>query len=188
MWRDFILVACVFILLGVLIHRYIITYDQRIATMAFDGQSYLVRDTPYKQETADALARLNARINQLIDYVNRRQDAEFVVGARRLKERYKPDAISEGMIDHTLTSYTVNKGEKIVFCMRTRDDHDKLYDDNLLFYVAMHELAHIASVTEEHTPEFHQNFDYLKRIAKEMRLFRNSETPVNYCGIPIEKF
>lgn len=185
MQGDFVLVAAIFIILGILLHRYVITYDKRIATLAFDGQEYLVRNTPHRRQTADALARLNKHIKTLIAEVSKRNDTGHIIAAQRLRDRYRADAISEGDIDKSLTSYTVNKGEKIVFCMRTRDDHEHLYEDNVLLYVAIHELAHVASVTEEHTPEFHRNFKYLLDVARQIGIFNGTKKTVNYCGIDI---
>ncbi|KNE59596.1 hypothetical protein AMAG_18213 [Allomyces macrogynus ATCC 38327] len=105
----------------------------------------------------------------------------------RIKERYRSSVISEGVIEEGMTSYTVNKGEKIVFCLRSRDTSSVLYDDNLLFSVAMHELAHVASVSESHSPEFQDNFGLLVGKAVERGSFVHRDQDVDYCGLHLTR-
>ena len=45
--------------------------------------------------------------------------------------------------DSNLTSFSVNKGEELSFCLKSKKT-DTLHDLNLLMYVAIHEMAHIA--------------------------------------------
>lgn len=175
------------VLVGVFIHKWYLSLDGRVPTIAFDGREYHVRDTLDKKETADSLARLNENIIKIINYMERQNDPNFVVATERLKSRYNVGAISEGIVEDGITSYTVNKGEQIVFCMRTRDEQDTLYKDNILLYVAMHELAHIMSISEQHTPEFYKNFDYIQQCAKAVNLFQHSSEPINYCGLKIAR-
>ena len=100
----------------------------------------------------------------------------------------EPKTFSESTPDSKYTSYSVNKGEKVVFCLRSRNSEEKLVDDNLLMFVALHEMAHIMTKSIGHTDEFWENFRYLLRQAIEIDLyqphdFRNN--PVEYCGTQI---
>lgn len=162
-------------------------FDDRIEKLAMDGNIYKVRDTLNSQQTADTLARLNAKVLEFISRLYVHGDQGYEPVAIRLKQRYKTKNISEGVLDHSLTSYTVNKGEEIVYCMSSRDELEKPYDDNLLFYVTLHELSHVASISEGHNEEFYRNFRYLIKKATEFNMFKHVTTPVNYCGIPITK-
>jgi len=162
-------------------------FDDRIEKLAVDGNMYKVRDTPKAQQTANSLARLNAKVTLFIARLQSQGDIGYEPMVMRLQKRYKTSNISEGLIQQNMTSYTVNKGEEIVYCMTSRDEHETLYDDNLLFYVTLHELAHIASVSEGHNAEFFRNFRYLIKKAVEMNLFKHETSQVNYCGIPISK-
>jgi len=153
---------------------------------ASDGRSYIVRNTDKKQETADALARLNEKVTNFINELVSSADGEYKIMALRLQKRYNPNTLSEGRIDKRYTSYTVNKGEEVVLCLRTRDSKDEIYDDNLIFYVTLHELGHIASITEDHSPEFHKNFRYLLRKASEMGLFQKVSHSFQYCGMHVD--
>ena len=50
------------------------------------------------------------------------------------------------------TVYSLNKGKKIAICIR---NNGKLINDmNTTMFIIIHELAHIMSVSEQHTEEF----------------------------------
>ena len=171
-----------------ILYRCIFIHDDRIIVKAEDGNWYNVRNTPDKQISANALARLNKKINTLLANLDPEQYPQHKSAILRLKSRYA-GKISEGVIDKKLTSYTVNKGEQIVFCIRSRDPQDTLYSDNILFYVGLHELAHVASISSsvhEHNDEFYDNFDFLKQKAIQLGLFTEQRNVVNYCGIMME--
>jgi predicted metal-dependent hydrolase len=164
------------------LHAYVV--DDRVSVKASDGRSYTVRNTEKKQETAEALARLNQKILTFINRLVSSAESDFKIVALRLKKRYNPSTLSEGRIDKRYTSYTVNKGEEVVLCLRTRDAKDQIYDDNLITYITLHELAHIAAISEGHNREFHKIFRYLLHKATEWGLFRKVSHSFNYCGIP----
>lgn len=77
-------------------------------------------------------------------------------------------------------SYTINK-KKVHLCLY--DEENKYYDDNMLIYVLIHELAHCITNSIGHTEEFHKNFDMLLKRAEDMGLYDSSIPPIdNYCG------
>lgn len=160
--------------------------DNRIFVTAFDGSKYKVRNTEHRQQTADTLARMNGKVNKLIENVLRdERDPYYSQVIVRLKDRYRRETLSEGIIDPNFSSFTVNKGEEIVLCMRTRDAEDRIYDENLLFYVLLHELAHIACITNDHTAEFNATFEYLMKQAEKYTDFVRSSAKVHYCGVDV---
>lgn len=161
--------------------------DDRIFVEAFDGRKYKVRNTSRKQETATALARLNVKVEDFITRLRKKEENnnEYRMAIERLRFKYNPNTLSEGKIDKRYTSYTVNKGEEMVLCLRTRDEKDEIYDDNIIFYVTLHELAHIASVTENHSSEFHKNFRFFLRKASEWNMFNHVKNKFHYCGMDV---
>ena len=159
--------------------------DDRIYVKASDGKKYKVRNTIKKQETAEALARLNSKVSEFIQRLVNDADIDHKAMALRLQKRWNPDTVAEGRIDKRYTSYTVNKGEQVVLCLRTRDEKDEMYDDNLIFYVTLHEMGHIASVSEDHSPEFHANFRYLLKKASEWNYWTRVSKPFHYCGMKV---
>lgn len=160
--------------------------DDRVYIQAFDGKQYRVRNIERKQETADALARVNKKVLEYIERLKREADSDYMPMVMRLASRYNPDKLSEGRIDKRFTSYTVNKGEQVVLCLRSRDEKDAIYDDNLIFYVTLHELAHVASITDDHQAEFHRNFRYLLKKASEWNYWTRVVNPFHYCGLDVK--
>jgi hypothetical protein len=87
---------------------------------------------------------------------------------KMLIERFDPDNISESTPADKYTSYSVNKGEKIVFCIREKagnDNHHQIINPNTLMFVAIHELAHIMTISIGHEPDFWNNMRFLLAIA-----------------------
>ncbi len=149
-----------------------------------DGQAYLVRNIAGKQEAADKLARLNQRLTQLV----RHMVAKYPDDARvaQLHRNYNGEALSEGGNDSSLTSYTISKGERIVMCLRQTDG--TFVDDNVIMYVAVHELGHIMTKEVGHTDAFWQSFRDLITEAIQLGLYRKvdfAKAPQPYCGISI---
>ena len=82
----------------------------------------------------------------------------------------------------------LKKGEKIVFCLRSRDENEELVDPNVLMFVALHELAHVMTKSIGHTKEFWDNFRILLRNAIKLNIYKRvnyNEKPVEYCGVKI---
>jgi hypothetical protein len=82
----------------------------------------------------------------------------------------------------------VNKGEQIVFCLRSKRSRNKLHDLNLLMYVAIHECAHVACPSFGHGAEFKKVFAFLTKVAIEIGIYQKidfNNKPVEYCGLVI---
>ena len=158
-----------------------------VGVIGSDGVTYYVRDIPDKQGSVEMLVILNKKIFKLMDDIESYaiNDKQRLDAIARLRRRFKPKVLSEGVVDRRYTSYTVSKGEQLVMCLRSRDT-DNLYDENLLFYVILHELGHIASVSENHTDEFRTNFSFLLNVAIEKGLFHHINQPFNYCGLDLQ--
>jgi predicted metal-dependent hydrolase len=110
------------------------------------------------------------------------------VDVDRMINNFNPNNISESDKNNKYTSYSVNKGEKIVFCVRSRDERNKLVKLNIMMFVALHELAHTMTESIGHTEEFWNNFRVLLRNARRMGIYKRvnyNETPVDYCGTKI---
>ena len=85
------------------------------------------------------------------------------------------------------TSYSVNKGEKIVFCIRDKKTHE-LVDINTMMFVAIHELAHVMTKSVGHTEEFWNNMRYLLKKAIKINVYKKvdyRDNPKPYCGTKI---
>lgn len=149
-----------------------------------DGRQYLVRKLKDKQLAADYLADINKKLLQLVKHMMAKfpnnEDVE------RMYKNYSPNSISEGSVESGYTSYSVNKGEKLIFCIRQKDQ--SFVDKNVVMYVAIHELAHIMTKEVGHTDSFWSNFKFLLEEAIEIGLYRKenfNDSPKDYCGIQI---
>lgn len=106
----------------------------------------------------------------------------------RLISNFNPDAFSETTPDSKYTSYSVNKGEKVIMCMRSKDSDEKLVKENIMTFVAIHELGHLMTKSIGHEPDFWNNMRLLLKIAIDNGLYKNvdfNSTPKEYCGIKI---
>ena len=152
-----------------------------------DGRAYLVKNLSDKQKAADMLAKLNNTLQSLVKrMVKVYPDSQDV---KRLVSNYSPESLSEGTETSNYTSYSVNKGEKIVFCLRSRDGDNTLVKLNVLKYVAIHELAHLMTKEIGHPPVFWENFKLLLQTAVDAGLYKAtnySKKPANYCGMTIK--
>ena len=151
-----------------------------------DGKEYLVRSLPDKKEAADLLAQIIARFQKLLQHLELTQSTDE--RTVRIIKNLNVDAISEGSENSSYTSYSVNKGEKVIFCLRSRDKNNQLMDINTMMFVALHELAHISSVTVGHDTAFWANFKWLLENAIQIGIYEKQDfksKPVEYCGIQI---
>jgi predicted metal-dependent hydrolase len=154
-----------------------------------DNQYYLVRNLPDKQESCDLLARVNIRIKKFLKYLRKKHynDSNIL----RLFRNYNEHQISESLPNSQFTSYSVNKGEKIIFCIRQREkNNDRLMDINTMMFVAIHELSHLMSLSIGHTEEFWSNMKFLLKEAircpeKIYRYVPYHTHPQKYCGTVI---
>jgi hypothetical protein len=84
-----------------------------------------------------------------------------------------------------LTSFSVNKGEEVAFCLKSKKTGD-LHEINLLIYVAIHEMAHMACPEIGHGDLFKKIFKFLTLRSIEMKLYEKedyNQNPVEYCGM-----
>jgi hypothetical protein len=75
-------------------------------------------------------------------------------------------------------SYTINK-EKIYLCIR--DKNGQYYNQNILMYVLLHEVAHTICPEIGHTQEFKNIFNSLLERATGYGIYSNTDIPKDYC-------
>ena len=152
-----------------------------------DGEKYCVRERNKLSLAADKLANVNKNMKLVVEYCSKNYpNNENII---RLKNKFNPKKIMETLPTSEYTAYSENKGEKIAFCLnKEKNDPGKLIDINTLTFVALHELAHVASETIGHTPEFWKNFKFLLIQAEKLNIYNPVDyknNPQNYCGMTI---
>jgi hypothetical protein len=154
-----------------------------------DGQRYLVRNLDDKQQAANTLATIKINLVNLNDTLKVKYPKDPAIN--RLISKFNPDKIIEVEQGSKYTSYSVNKGEKMVLCMRSRStsvNTDTLENQNTIMFVAIHELAHIMTESVGHTDEFWGNFKFLLKHATRLGIYKNvdyGKQPEEYCGIEV---
>ena len=207
----FVILVCIAIL-----YKYFekSAYDVTYVTSSVNNKQYLVRNLADKEEAADLLANMNQRFNKLISFIKRqdeftmyknyvvrestlteekltedqrKQFTKFRDDIARLIKNYNPDAISENTPDSAYTAYSENKGQKIVFCLRSKKTN-KLVDLNTMMFVGLHELTHLMTKSIGHNPEFWDNFRIILRMSIRTGQYDCKDYNVeskDYCGTMI---
>ena len=155
-----------------------------------DGEQYLVRDTHDKQQAANFLARIKENIMFITKnlYENKDKYKENEQYITQLKNKITNCIIVESSENSVYTSYSVNKGEQLVFCLRSRNNVGKLHDVNLLMYVVLHEISHIMCPEYGHTALFKKIFAFVTTEAIKLKLYNKidfANVPTEYCGLTI---
>ena len=181
----------VFIIVSICSLIIIYLNNQRInieyITSEKDGNEYIVRNLPDKQEAADRLAEIRKRLLIIKKKCISRLPKNKKFAISQLKN-FTADNIGEKIDNSDSTAYSVNKGEQIIFCLRSRNSENILHDINLLMFVAIHELAHVITETIGHTEEFKENNIWLLEQAIELGLYKKhnfNDEPKEYCGLNI---
>jgi len=151
---------------------------------ASDGREYTVQNLPDKKDAAEMLATIRSNLIRLVNYIKKYDEPPF----KRLVANFNPDNLSENDVTASTTSYSENKGERIVVCMRQKAKPYKFIDMNTVMFVLTHELAHLMTSSYGHGPEFWTNFKKLLHEAIEAGVYEQVnyyKNPVNYCGMDI---
>lgn len=157
-----------------------------------DNQKYLVRDIKDKQHACNMLARLKRNIMGLTEYLNQNKAQEefkdYSEYIDQLNDKIQNVVISESGEDSVYTSYSINKGEQIVFCLRSKFNKNKLHDLNLVMYVALHEISHVACPEYGHTDLFKKIFAFITKVAIDKGIYQKipfNDISYEYCGLMI---
>lgn len=151
------------------------------------NEYYYVNLLPDRQEASNLIGEIHKKLKYLVDKLNP-NNPHF----KRLKDRFDGVKFMENpelRPEPHMTSYSVNKGEKIVFCLRNPIDL-KLHDVNTIMYVALHEISHIACPEIGHTPLFIKIFSSIILEAIRLKIYKDvdyTEDPADYCGIFISE-
>ena len=160
-------------------------YYSKIETIVstVDNKEYEVQIKEDAQEAADLIAQIRQKLVLIVDHLVKSYPDED--RSQRMKTNFRPDNIKEGIDDPKYTSYSINKGEKIVLCLRT---NNKLMDLNTMMFVVLHELAHICTESIGHTKEFWNNFRWILEESINIGMYTKvdyQKQPLEYCGMDI---
>jgi len=189
-------IILIFFTMFIIIYK--LVYKSHIITVeAFDKTPYLVNDLPDAQKAANVLARIMITMNTIVNKIineydkypnsNTEEDNTYIKYVRTIKDRLPYVKISESPLNSKFTSYSVNKGEELVFCIRNKTNR-KIHQLNELLYVSIHEIAHIGCPEIGHTELFRLINLYLLKKAVCYGLYTYIdyfEDNKDYCGMTL---
>tara|TARA_B100001540_G_C15816947_1_gene648205 strand:+ start:14853 stop:15509 length:657 start_codon:yes stop_codon:yes gene_type:complete len=148
-----------------------------------DNTEYYVQDKEDAQDAANLIAKIKDKLKSLIEHLSKQYPSDE--RTIRIKQNYRENSLKEGVDDPNYTSYSVNKGEQIILCLRNKD---KLMDLNTMMFVVLHEIGHLASESIGHTDEFWSNFKWILEESINIGIYVRQDfdsKPVEYCGMSI---
>ncbi len=184
--NDIILITLIviFIYIFLFLHK-----QNNVYIEAYTGEKYMVYADENKKEKADLLAKILKNMlllkEHLVKNINSMEGYEEYI--KQLDKNFNDTKtiIYETDPASDLTSYSVNKGEELSFCLTSKKDK-KLHDINLLMYVAIHEMAHIGCPEIGHGTLFKKIFKKFTEEAMKMGIYKKEDYSVNnveYCGM-----
>jgi len=182
-----LIILCIFVCVLLMFNKNGRTYVKS----DIDNELYLVVDLDDKYEAANRLATIKKFINVMVKELNNKKDNEysdFKQYIERLSKNIVNVDISETPNNSNHTSYSRGKGDELVFCLRSKKMKNQFHDMNIILYVVLHELSHIACPEKDHTPLFIKIFMFLIKVAEDIGLYKKSHfelNPKEYCGMTI---
>jgi predicted metal-dependent hydrolase len=179
-----ILVIIIFIYIFLFINQNNVIYIK-----ANNGTKFLVHKDIKQQEKANLLGQLVQKLYILKNHMvnNKKSFSGFEEYIDQLSDNFNENRTIIYETDPTsnLTSYSVNKGEELSFCLHSKKTKE-LHDINLLMYVAIHEMSHIACPEIGHGDLFKKIFKKFVEEAISIGIYKKidySSEPAEYCGM-----
>lgn len=175
----------------IVIFIYIFLFHNKKNVILVSGleEKFLVYNDEQKESSALLLESVTKNMFKLKQYLytNRDKFPEFINYIKQLNRNLNKDRtlIYENDPTSDLTSFSVNKGEEIAFCLKSKKNGN-IHNINLIMYVALHEMAHIACPEIGHGELFKKIFKFLTEQAIEIKIYQYDnydENPVEYCGM-----
>jgi hypothetical protein len=155
-----------------------------------DGKIYEMQNLPDKEKALETMVAIRAKLETLHEYYvttpNVAQDPAVI----RFNANFSSDVLTENDMASPDTSYSENKGQRIVVCLRdkTKPPQYPLIDQNTVMFVVLHEMAHLMTETIGHTQEFWSNFKRILQDAVRLGIYQPvnyAQRPTPYCGMTI---
>ena len=153
------------------------------------GTKFLVHNDKFKKESANLIGEIITRMyklkNHLVKNIDRFPDFKDAIELLNINFNENRTKIYENSPKSEYTSYSVNKGEEVVFCLKSKKN-GQLHRINLMMYVAIHEMAHIGCHEIGHTQLFKDIFEFFTKESIKIGIYNYQDydsNPVEYCGM-----
>lgn len=153
-----------------------------------NGKEYFVQNYPNRDEAAYMLSVIDERLKILREHFLKHPNSypQFKPYIDRFCNRSSDLFMYENSLDNDETAYTIGKGEETVICLRSKKSLGKLHDINLVMYVALHEVSHIACPDQDHTPLFSAILRFFVDVSASIGIYQKVDyqiDPHEYCGM-----
>jgi predicted metal-dependent hydrolase len=177
----------------IIIFIYIFLFHNKKNVILIPGKNikskYLVYNDNNKEYSAILLEQITNNMFKLKHYLydNKDKFPDFKKYIILLNDNLNENKtlIYENDPNSDLTSFSINKGEEIAFCLRSKKTGSP-HEINVLMYVALHEMAHIACPEIGHGALFKEIFKFLTEQAIEIGIYNKEnyeDKPIEYCGM-----
>lgn len=160
-----------------------------VSVIGSDGNTYEMQDLPDKDKAVELMVQIRQRLEKLKESYEGTPSLASDPPVARFLTNYKPDAFVENDVKSSDTSYSENKGQRIVVCLRDKTKPGyPLIEINTIMFVMLHEMGHLMTETIGHTPEFWSNFKRILDDGTKLGLYTSvnyARQPTPYCGMMI---
>ena len=162
-----------------------------ISIESYNGTKYMVYNDNLNKDKANLLASIVKNMcvlkNHLIKNIDTDDLSEYKSYIQQLDKNFNENrtSIYETDPNSNLTSYSVNKGEELSVCLKSKTN-GQLHEINLLMYVIIHEMSHFACPEIGHGPLFQKIFKKFLEVSIKLEIYNYedySSKPIEYCGM-----
>jgi hypothetical protein len=151
--------------------------------------TFWVQNLPHKEQAVARMASIRSKLETLLTRYRDNPATAADPRIQRLLSNFNPNNLMEANMGAGTTSYSENKGDRIVICLRQKTKGYPFVDENTVMFVVLHEMAHLMTASIGHTPEFWANFRRLLQDAVSAGVYTDvnyAHDPAPYCGIMID--
>ena len=155
------------------------------------GNNYIINKDNFQNVKIELLDNIQDNMYKLkkilVDNIDKYNEyKEYILQLDRNFNK-KRTQIYETDYNSNLTSYSVNKGEELSICLKSKNT-GKFHDINLLMYVVIHEMSHFACPEIGHGLLFKKIFKKFIEVAIEYNIYKYNDynnNPIEYCGMKL---
>jgi len=155
--------------------------DNEQSRVRIHGHAYSVNSgSGHEHSRAAMLHAMHMKNDKLVKYLRKHATRDQRMKRLVKKMTTSPPILREVESSINQAGYSENKGDVVAICLS--DEKIKMND---LYFVMLHELAHIANSSWGHDSSFWSCFDTLIRYAREAGLYKPTnyeKDPKSICG------
>jgi hypothetical protein len=191
-WDKFLTQLSILVVVAIVLYIFTQTYrtEANYVKSNLNNKEYFVQNLDNKENAANLLSIVDNNITIFKTYLSQNADKypEYKPYIKQFTTRVTHLVLYENKPGSKYTSFTVNKGEEMALCLRSKNG--QLHDINLIMYVVLHEMSHIACPEVDHTELFKKIFKFFIIVAVQLNIYQNVNyqlDPVEYCGMVINE-